>query len=157
MTHEERRNLINRLRVLPLDLEETVSGLSDEQLDTPYGDGKWTIRELVHHLAESHMNGFARFKWLLTEDNTTLKVYDQEDWVDLPDSRMPLESSLAILRGLHQRWAYLLELVDESLWTKTAHHPEDGEYTLEQLLEAYAGHGEKHLGHIEGLFEAKGW
>lgn len=144
-----RSKYIEQIRTLPERLEELVADLDDGRLETTYGEGKWSIRILVHHLADSHANALARFKWLLTDDNTTLKVYDQEAWAAMPDYQMPLEPSLAMLRGLHERWAYLLSKAPESAWSHKVQHPEDGEYTLDSLLEAYAGHGEKHLGHIK--------
>ena len=143
-----RSKYIEQIRTLPERLDEMVAGLSEDQLETTYGEGKWSIRILVHHLADSHANALARFKWLLTEDNTAVKVYDQEAWAALPDYQMPIEPSLAMLRGLQERWAYLLSKVPENAWKRTVQHPEDGEYSLDSLLEAYAGHGEKHLGHI---------
>ncbi|HOP07320.1 MAG TPA: putative metal-dependent hydrolase [candidate division Zixibacteria bacterium] len=144
-----RSKFIEQIRTLPERLDEMVAGLDGRKLDTTYGEGKWSIRTLVHHLADSHINGFARFKWLLTEDNTILKTYNQDDWAALPDYEMPIEPSLAIIRGLHERWAYLLSNTSADVWTRTVQHPEDGEYTLDSLLEAYALHGEKHLGHIK--------
>ena len=134
-----------------------MTGLSDAQLDTPYGEGKWTIRQVVHHLADSHINAIIRFKKLLTENNPTLSTYEQDEFAKLPDITLPLEPSFEILRGLHQRWAVMLEGLDGSAWGRTAQHPEDGEYTLDSLLQVYAEHGVKHIGHIKGLLDREGW
>ena len=149
MKSEEKYVFVKQLGELPDQLEKIVNGLSDKQLDTPYGEGKWTVRQVVHHLADSHINGFTRTKWALTEDNPAVKPYDQDDWAKLSDSEMSIDSSLLILKGLHQRWANLFENLTEEQWTRPIYHPEDSDYNnVEQILVAYAGHGEKHLGHI---------
>jgi hypothetical protein len=153
----EREQLIRKIEALPSLLEEAVRGLSDEQLDTPYRDGGWTVRQVVHHLADSHVNALVRLKLMLTEDHPTLKPYDQDAWSNLPDSRLPLAPSLAILRGLHQRWATLLRSIPDSDWARAAFHPEAGEMTPETIMSIYSGHGEKHVGHIRSLRVAKGW
>jgi hypothetical protein len=149
---------INQIEELPSKLEETVSGLTDEQLDTPYRDGGWTVRQVVHHLADSHMNAFIRMKLIVTEDHPTLRPYDQDDWAGLPDGRTgPIQSSLDILRGLHPRIAALLKSVKEEDFARTAYHPENGEMSLDRMLTIYSSHGEKHIGHIEGLKKTRGW
>jgi hypothetical protein len=158
MTSEERRKKIDGIRTLPSALEEAVKGLNDKQLDTPYRDGGWTVRQVVHHLADAHMNAFIRMKLMLTEVKPTFKAYDQNAWAALSDTtQMPIGVSLEILRGLHDRWSMLLDRVAEGDWTKTAVHPERGEVTLEGQLNVYAGHGEKHVEHIKSLRRAKGW
>lgn len=120
MTAAERTAMINQIRMLPTKLEDAVRRLNDAQLDTPYGEGKWTLRQVVHHLADSHINALSRFKLVLTEDNPIIKPYRQEQWATLPDSlKQPLEPSLQILRGLHYRWSALLENVPESAWQRT--------------------------------------
>lgn len=157
LTSTERNDYIKQIRWLPSALEQAVAGLSDKQLDTPYGEGKWTVRQVVHHLADSHINGIIRFKKLLTEENPILSTYEQDEFAKLPDMNLPLEPSFEILRGLHERWAVMLEGLDESAFGKTAQHPEDGEYTLDSLLKVYAEHGVKHIGHIQGPLNRKGW
>jgi len=158
LTPAERRQKIEDIRRLPASLEAAVKGLNDQQLDTPYRAGGWTVRQVVHHLADSHMNAFVRMKLILTEENPTLKPYDQDAWAKLPDTKMtPIQSSLAILRGLHDRWHKLLETVPDEGWSRTALHPERGEVSLESQLVTYSSHGEKHVGHITGLRSAKGW
>ena len=148
MKLDERLKIIKQLRDFPRQLEKIVKDLSDKQLDTPYGEGKWTVRQVVHHLADSHINGFARVKWALTEDNPIVKQYEQDDWAKLSDSEMSIESSLLIIKGLHQRWSYLFEHLTDSDWTRRVNHPDPDYSNVEQLLVAYAGHGEKHIGHI---------
>ena len=158
LTPTERRQKIDGIRRLPAALETAVKGLNDRQLDTPYRPGGWTIRQVVHHLADSHVNAFVRMKLILTEEKPRLKPYNQDAWANLPDANaMPVQSSLAILKGLHERWCTLLESVPEEAWSRTAIHPERGEVLLEGQLITYASHGEKHVGHITGLRSAKGW
>src|SRR4029078_9801258 len=149
--NEERTAKIERIASCPRALHDAVNGLSDKQLDTPYRDGGWTPRQVVHHLADSHMNAYLRFRWLITEDHPTIKTYEQDDWAKLPDSRLPLDSSLTILEGLHKRWAALLESLPDETWSRMGTHPEIGEVTLDDLLEIYSGHGAHHAGQITDL------
>ena len=158
LTAAERLEKIATVRKLPSSVEAAVKGLSDRQLDTPYRSGGWTVRQVVHHLADSHLNAFTRMKLILTEDKPTLKPYDQNKWAKLIDTKQaPIESSLAILKGLHERWTTLLESLPEGSWGRTAYHPERGEVSLENLLTTYADHGEKHVGQITGLRSVKQW
>ncbi len=158
MTEADRRARIDRIRDLPRLAAEAVRELDDARLDTPYGPGKWTSRQIIHHLADSHLNAFVRMKLIATEDRPTLKPYDQDAWAALPDGRTaPVESSLRILEGLHGRWTAFLETVPGDGWTRAAHHPEAGTVTLEELLDTYAGHGELHLKRIHELRRARGW
>jgi len=153
-----RQDWISRIRKLPELLQDAVKGLDDQQLNTAYGDGKWTILQLVHHLADSHMNGFVRMKLVLTEDKPTLKTYEQDEWARTRDAQhYPLLSSLHIISGLHERWCNLLESLPENAWARKAIHSEWGEVTLENLLKNYAEHGELHVRRIMELREAKGW
>jgi hypothetical protein len=157
-TAAERREKIERIRGFPAALEAVVEGLDDARLDTPYRDGGWTVRQVVHHLADSHLNGYARMKWILTEERPSLKSYEQDEWAALPDGRSaPIATSLAILRGLHARWAALLERIPEAGWSRAGAHPEVGAVTLDDLLDLYARHGESHLGQIAKLRVKQGW
>ena len=156
-TRRERKAMIQKIRELPDKLEEAVKGLDDPQLDTPYRDGGWTVRQVVHHVGDSHMNAFLRFKWILTEDHPTIKTYDQDVWATSVEYKMPLATSLMLIRGLHQRWVTMLEAVTEEGWNRKAMHPESGEVTLEKMLVTYSNHGEKHCGHIWGLRKKMGW
>jgi len=158
VTPADRQAMLARLRQLPDAAEAAVRGLNDTQLDTPCGEGEWTVRQVVHHLADAHMNGFIRMKLILTEEQPTLKPYDQDEWVKLRDSaEHPVRAALSILTGLHERWSGLLEAVPESSWRRSATHPETGTVTLDDLLITYARHGETHVRQITGLRAAKGW
>ena len=149
LTEQDRQKLIEAIRRLPEDLASAVDSLSDGELDTPYRDGGWTPRQVVHHLADSHLNAFVRMKLMLTEDRPTLKPYNQDAWAATKDcAGMPVSPSIAILTGLHERWVALLKSVPADAWARTAFHPEDGDVTLEGLLKTYAKHGERHLQHI---------
>jgi uncharacterized damage-inducible protein DinB len=154
---EQRKGRIADIRAFPPILKSAVSGLNDEQLDTPYRDGGWTVRQVVHHLADSHANAYLRFRWLVTEDRPTIKTYDQDVWASLPDSRLPLESSLSIIDGLHERWATFLEALPDEAWSRKGMHPEIGEVSLDDLLEIYSGHGAHHAGQITDLRARKDW
>lgn len=158
MTSEERTRYIETIKAFPKLLEAAVIHLSGEQLDTPYGEGKWTIRQVVHHVADAHINGFARLKMMLTEDNPTLKTYDQEKWAELSDTiDLPIAPSLAIVAGVHYRWGKLLESMTDTDFQRTGYHPEEGDVDLNWHLEAYAGHCDKHFAHITRLLKQKDW
>ncbi len=145
----ERNPSIASIRSLPAALESLVAGLTEEQLDTPEGEGEWTVRQVVHHMADADVNFFARTKWVLTEEKPALKLFQQEDWAKLPDATLaPLQASLSLLKGLHQRWVVLLESVTEAGWKRRAVHPTLGEVSLEDLIASYARHGEVHLEQI---------
>lgn len=158
VTLTDRRQMIDQIRYLPAQARAAVKGLNDDQLNTAYGEGKWTVRQVIHHLADSHMNAFVRMKLIMTENHPTLKPYNQDDWARTREANAyPVESSLNILSGLHERWANLLETVPESGWNRTAYHPESGEVSLQRILEIYAAHGEKHVKSITDLRARMGW
>lgn len=158
LTALERRERIARLRNLPKLLQEAVKGLDDEQLQTPYREGGWTPAQVVHHLADSHMNAFIRMRLALTEEKPTIKTYRQEVWAELADAKSPvLSPSIAILRGLHRRWSNMLRALTKKEWARTAIHPDRGEMTLEDFLVLYSDHGEKHVSQINGLRQTRGW
>jgi DinB family protein len=158
LTSVERQHLMGAIQRLPANLEVALKGLNDRQLDTPYREGGWSIRQVVHHLTDSHLNGFVRMKLVLTEEQPTLKPYDQEAWARTADAvQTPILSSLAILKGLHARWSALLESLPESSFQRTAYHPEIGAVTLDDLLATHARHGDNHLAQITGLRVARGW
>lgn len=152
-----RADQIATLRRLPAELGEAVSGLSEAQLDTPYRDGGWTIRQVVHHLADSHANSYIRVKLALTEDNPTIKPYNEAAWAQLPDSRMPVEVSLPLIEAVHARLLALLEPLSDQDFARTFAHPERGSMTLAQNLALYAWHSRHHLAHITRLRERMGW
>ncbi len=158
LSDSERKELIDKIRTLPVKLTEAIKGLSDSQLDTPYREGGWTVRQVIHHLADSHVNAYIRMHLVVTEDHPTLKPYNQDDWARLEDARTdPIDESMLLIKGLHARWSSFLDKQPASLWSRTAYHPEDGDVTLEKLVRIYANHGEKHIGHIMGIRTAKGW
>lgn len=150
---------IDAIRSLPGKVRAAVAGLDDAQLDTSYREGGWTVRQVVHHLADSHMNAFVRMRLILTEDHPTLKPYDQDLWAAIEEARtLPLDPSLAILDGLHARWASMLDAIeDDATWGRTAYHPENGEVSLASMLPSYADHGRNHVAQITGLRERMGW
>jgi hypothetical protein len=158
LTPAERQAMIAKIRALPAAVEAVVLDLREAQLNTPYRPGGWTVRQVVHHLADSHLNGFIRMKLILTEERPALKPYDQEAWAKTPEAaEAPIQSSLAILKGLHDRMGVLLDSLSESSFTRPAFHPEVGEVTLDDWLATIARHGENHLQHILTLRSARGW
>ncbi|HEX8391692.1 MAG TPA: putative metal-dependent hydrolase [Longimicrobium sp.] len=155
---EQRAEWIAQIANTPAAFRGAVAGLSDEQLDTPYRDGGWTVRQLAHHMPDSHMNAYIRLKLGLTEDNPTVKPYEEAAWAALEDSRTtPVEVSLTLLDALHQRWVNTLRAVRPEEWSRTVRHPERGSMRLDQLLALYAWHGRHHVGHVTALRERMGW
>lgn len=144
---------------LPRMLEYAVLNLDEKQIQTPYREGGWTIHQLVHHLADSHMNSFIRFKLALTEDNPAIKPYDEDQWSRLPDvSNLPINVSITLLHSLHRRWHTLLESMSEQDFKRTVFHPErQRNISLWDMLLIYAWHGKHHVAHITNLRELNGW
>ena len=139
-------------------LKSAVAGLSKAQLDTPYRPGGWTVRQVVHHVPDSHMNAYIRFRWALTEDEPVIKTYDERLWADLPDARTaPIEPSLDLLESLHARWMALLSALTARDFARCLAHPEMGRVDLDTLLALYAWHGRHHAAHITTLRERSGW
>jgi hypothetical protein len=154
----DRTTQLRALRELPAKLRTTVAGLDDTQLDTPYREGGWTVRQVIHHLADSHMHAYLRMKLMVNEDHPTIKPYNQDVWAANSEATGgAIGSSLDLIDGLHRRWVDFLERLPESAWSRGGLHPERGEVTLPGTLDTYARHGEKHIGHIMGLRRAKGW
>jgi hypothetical protein len=156
-TAESRSLHIQTLRLLPGHLRVAVSGLSDEQLDTPYRDGGWTVRQVVHRVADSHVNSYIRFKLALTEEWPTIKAYDEAAWAKLADSGLPVDVSLTWIESLHERWIVLLESMSEDDFQKGFVHPEMGRQKLETTLALYDWHSRHHTAHITGLRGRLGW
>jgi len=148
---------IDEIQVLPDQLREAVENLTDEQLNTCYREEGWTLRQVVHHLADSHMNGYMRMKLALTEQNPTIKPYRQEVWAELPDSQRDISVSLDLLESLHERWTYLLKSLDQKQLERTYRHPKSGEIVLKSAIGLYAWHGKHHLAHITTLIKQKNW
>jgi len=139
-------------------MRAATQGLTDAQLETPYREGGWTVRQTVHHVFDSHANGFVRLKLALTEDHPTIKPYNQEAFAGLPDSRLPIEISLGLLEGLHARWVALLENLKEGDLDKGYMHPEMGKFVpIGLFVSMYAHHGRNHVAQIAGLRERMGW
>lgn len=158
MNQAERTPLIEGIRNTPQKLSDAVKGLNESQLGTPYREGGWTLAQIVHHIADSHMHAFLRTKSILTEDHPTLRPYDQDTWAKHPDARSNnVATSLNIVDGLHTRWAELFSGLTEDQWKRTAYHPERGELSTENLLEMYAWHGPHHIAQITNFRNASGW
>ena len=154
----QRMVAIAAIAALPGMLSDAVKGLDREQLDTPYRDGGWTVRQLVHHVADSHMNAFLRIRLALTEDWPTISPYDEKAWANLRDSKMaPISWSVALLEELHARWVMLLESLTEEQWARGFSHPERGRSTIEATTQLYAWHSRHHVAHITRLREREGW
>src|SRR5437667_6148387 len=157
-TPEERNRCIAEIAAAPNQMRKAVAGLSTAQLDTPYREGGWTVRQVVHHLPDSHMNAYVRYKLALTEDEPTIKPYAEDRWAQLADSKStPIEVSLALLDSLHTRWVRLLRSLEPTDWKKNFRHPELGLVSLEKNLGIYAWHGKHHVAHVTELKKGMGW
>jgi hypothetical protein len=154
----ERLAWIEDIERLPAELRSAVADLNEEQLSTSYRPGGWTIRQVVHHLPDSHVNSYTRFRLALTEDNPVVKPYAEAAWAELEDAKSaPIELSLTLLDCLHRRWVLLLRSLAEEQFARTFRHPELGELTLAWNLGLYAWHGRHHVAHITRLRVAQGW
>lgn len=153
----QEKKWIDDIKSLPDQLDEAVSNFTEEQLDTPYRPGGWTVRQLIHHIADSHINSYVRMKWALTEENSTIKAYDQDKWADLADSKASVSVSLELIKALHKRWGILLDSLDPQDFEIEYNHPESGKQTLWRHLELYSWHGRHHLAHILSLKERENW
>ena len=157
LTTEQKKQFLDDIEQTPAKLRAAVRGLSETQLDTPYRDGGWTVRQVVHHVPDSHMNSYVRFKLALTENGPAIKPYFEDRWANLPDSKAPIENSLVLLESLHHRWTLLLRSLREADWNRTFTHPELGPMTLEKNLALYSWHGRHHVAHVTSLREKMGW
>jgi len=158
LSSEQRTNCIAAIEQAPAALRAAVSGLSPQQLDTPYRDGGWTVRQVVHHIPDSHMNAYVRWKLALTEDEPTIKPYAEDRWAELADTQStPIEVSLALLGSLHTRWVRLLQSLSPEDWKRQFRHPELGVVSLEKNLAIYAWHGKHHVAHVAELRKRMGW
>ncbi|MCO6492260.1 MAG: putative metal-dependent hydrolase [Phaeodactylibacter sp.] len=153
----QRRSYVETIRNLPGQMRQAAGALSDAQLGQPYRPGGWTARQVIHHVADSHLNAYVRFKLILTEDNPTIKPYDEKAWAELADTRhTPPEASLLILEGLHARWASLLENIRGEQWRRTGFHPEQRrEISLDEFLALYNWHCRHHLEHVRLVLKTK--
>jgi hypothetical protein len=158
LTTAERADAISQIAAAPNCLRDAVAGFSRAQFDTPYRPGGWTVRQVVHHLPDAHLNAYVRFKLALTEDEPTIKAYDEARWAELQDSReTPVEVSLALLEALHQRWGVLLQSLRPEDFARRLRHPQRGTMTLDHVLGIYAWHGRHHVAHITSLRQREGW
>ena len=157
-TPDDRRRRIDEIAGLPGALRAAVDGLSPQQLDTPYRPGGWTVRQVVHHVPDSHINAYVRLRVALTEREPTIRPYEEARWAELEDARtLPPDVSLALLDALHDRWVTLLRALPDDAWSRTLVHPESGRHDLDWLLALYAWHGRHHVAHVTSLRERMGW
>lgn len=158
LTEDERSSLIDAVEAHPANMRAAVADLSDEQLDTPYREEGWTVRQVVHHVVDSHLNSYQRFKLVLTEDRPTIRTYKEAAWAELPEAKTaPVEISLALLEALHVRWVMVLRGMTGTDFEKLLDHPEIGDISADQLLEIYGWHCPHHEGHITSLRDRMGW
>ncbi len=158
LTEDQKQKCLDDIEQTPAKLRAAVKGLSDRQLDTPYRPEGWTVRQLTHHVPDSHLNAYIRFKLALTEDEPTIKPYAEDRWAQLPDTQAtPVEVSLLMLDSLHTRWMKLLRSLKPEDWKRTFRHPELGLVPLEKNLALYAWHGRHHVAHITALRERNSW
>lgn len=153
----EREAAMATLAGFPRQLAAAVEGLDDPQLDTPYRPGGWTIRQLVHHVADSHMNAYARMRLASTEDWPTIFAYNQSAWAELADSELPPAVSLRLIESVHERWVATLRALPEAAWARGYQHPENGPQKLDAVLAMYAWHAQHHLTHIVNCRRREGW
>jgi hypothetical protein len=158
VTNEDIHQWINEITIMPVKLRNTIQPLSEEQLETPYRPGGWKVSQVVHHLCDSHLNGYIRFKLALTENRPTIKPYDEARWAELPEyNQLEVEDSLNFLENLHKRWVILLKSMKENDFERELNHPESGLLTLKKYIGAYAWHGNHHIAHITSLIERERW
>jgi hypothetical protein len=157
ITSELINNWIAEIENAPRLLREAVKDLQDHQLDTPYRPGGWTVRQVVHHLPDSHLNSYIRLKLALTEDKPVIKPYQEDKWAELPDSKLPVEVSLQLMEAIHSRWVSILITLSPSELEKTFFHPESGENSIVSMIALYAWHSRHHIAHITSLRDRLGW
>ena len=158
LTPEERAAMIEQIAAAPRKMRDAVAGLTPRQLETPYREGGWTLRQVVHHVPDSHMNSYVRFKLALTEQTPTIRPYDEARWAELADSvDTPPATSMALLESLHDRWVRLLRSMSAEDFQRTLNHPENGLMTLDAMLALYAWHGRHHVAHITSTRARNGW
>jgi hypothetical protein len=158
VTPAKRAEAIAEIAAAPAKLRAAVAGLGEAQLDTPYRDGGWTVRQVAHHVPDSHMNAYIRWKLALTETEPTIKPYEEAAWAELADSKtLPVKVSLDLLDAVHERWMVLLRAAKESDLARTFRHPEHGVRTLDWMVFLYAWHGRHHVAHVTELRKKNGW
>lgn len=158
ITEDDRRRYLGNLAAAPANFRKAAEGLDNGQLDTPYRPGGWTVRQVIHHVPDSHINSYCRFRLALTEDNPGIKGYAEDKWAELYDARtLPVEPSLRLIEGLHARWLALLESLSEPDWKRTFRHSELGPMPLDVTLALYSWHSLHHAAHIQNLRARMGW
>lgn len=158
MNRQQREAAIVAISEVPAKMRAALRGLSQQQLDTPYRPGGWTVRQVVHHVPDSHMNAYIRTKLAITEQEPTIKPYDEKAWAELADTQTtPIEISLTLLEAVHERWNNLLRSISEADFARTFRHPEHGVRTLDWMIALYAWHGAHHTAHLTSLRERMGW
>jgi hypothetical protein len=158
LTPEARTTAVEVIAQAPARLRASVAGLTNEQLDEPYRPGGWTVRQVVHHVADSHLNAYVRLRLALTEQRPTIRPYDESLWAELADARsLPVEVSLSLLESLHSRWVSLLKSLPPDAFERPYVHPETGEHTLNYLVAMYAWHSRHHVAHVTSLRQRMGW
>ncbi|MCX6121096.1 MAG: putative metal-dependent hydrolase [Ignavibacteriales bacterium] len=158
LTPSERNEWIQKIQQLPLKLETAVQGLSDTQLNTSTGEGKWTSRQIAHHIADANINAYSRMKLIVTEEKPILKPYNQDQWASLADCKNgPIEPTLTLVKGLHERWLIFLRSLPEPSWAREGIHLENGKVTLDDVLRIYSKHGETHVQQIISFREKMKW
>ena len=158
LTAQQKKEFLNDIEQTPARLRAAVSGLSDQQLDTPYREGGWTVRQVVHHVPDSHVNSYIRFKLALTEEEPTIRPYMEDRWAELPEAKSgSIDVSLALLESLHRRWMLVLRGLTDAQWARSFRHPEMGLLSLEKTLALYAWHGRHHVAHVTELRKKMGW
>jgi hypothetical protein len=157
LTAGRRAAAIEEIAAAPQQLRQAVADLTDPQLDTPYRPGGWTVRQVVHHLPDSHLNGYVRLKLALTETTPAIQTYDEARWAELHDATAPIDISLDLLDALHTRWVSLFRALTHAAWGRRVRHPDLGEIRVDEILELYAWHGRHHIAHITTLRQREGW
>jgi uncharacterized damage-inducible protein DinB len=158
LTENKKAEFLNDIEQAPSRMRAAVAGLSEKQLETPYREGGWTVRQVVHHVPDSHMNSYIRFKLAMTEQEPTIRPYMENLWAELPEAKNgPIEMSLRLLEDLHARWIMFLRALKPEDWKRTFRHPELGLMSLEKALALYAWHSKHHVAHINRLREQMGW
>ena len=156
--NQTRKGHIDQIAALPSRMRQAIAGLNEGQLDTPYREGGWTVRQVVHHVPDSHLNAYVRFKWALTENEPIIKAYEEAEWARLKDSELtPVEVSLTLLDSLHARWTVLIQSLKPEDFERKFTHPASGPHDVDWLLQLYSWHGNHHVGHITSLRERMDW
>ncbi len=157
LSDRERDEMISEIAALPVRLQEALAGLDEDMVQTPYREGGWTLLQVAHHLADSHINSLCRFKLALTEERPVIRPYLEDEWVSLADARDSADAAVKLLVGVHRKWVAILQSMSSEDFSRTLVHPDTGVWTLDQMLALYAWHGRHHLAHITEARRIRGW